>query len=140
MQWTAWISLGLGVIAVIGTKIGPPPVMLDLGPLVPTPGPTPRHAEKKRLITTITVQNSEQGETVVSFEATDFSDEGEERVHMIASKQYSFADQKPETKDLANKIMRQIRDLERDMLDFAEKAGPPKPRAPMSEGGGRPSK
>lgn len=136
MQWTALMSGSLALFAVVGTKIGPPPVMLDLGPLQLTPVPTPVHADKKRLITTITVQNSEKGESVMWFEATDFADEGEDKTRSLASKRYSVteAEEKPELKPLADKIMQQIRALERDMLDFVQKAGPPKPRAPMEPG------
>jgi hypothetical protein len=133
MQWTAWFSMALGLVAVIGTKLGPPPVVLELGPVVPTPAPTAKHAEKKRLITTITVQNNEHGESVVSFEAADFADEGDDKISIMASKRYSLAEEKPETKELGEKIMRQVRDLERDMLTYAEKAGPPKARAPLGQ-------
>ena len=79
MQWTSWIGLALGVVMVSAAKLGPPPVMLDLGPVVPTPVPSPESAEKKRLITTITVQNSPEGESMVSFEATDVADQGKGR-------------------------------------------------------------
>lgn len=136
MSWTTWIGVATGIVMVVGSKIGPPPVVLDLGPVVPTPAATPKHEEKKRLITTITVQNSATGESVVSFEATDVADQGAGKTHTIASKEYSFADQKPELKDLSEKIMEQIRKVERDMLEYAERAGPPKPRAPIGSGGG----
>jgi hypothetical protein len=126
----------LALLAVAGTKIGPPPVVLDLGPLQPTPVPTPLHADKKRLITTITIQNSEKGESVMWFEATDFADEGKDKTRTLASKRYSVteAEEKPELKPLADKIMQQVRALEHDMLEFVEKSGPPKPRAPMEPG------
>jgi hypothetical protein len=136
MQWTALISVSLALVAVIGTKLGPPPVILELGPEIPTPAPTPRDAEKKRLITMITVQNNEKGESVVFFEATDFVDEGEEKTRTLATKRYSVAEaeEKPELKPLADKIMYKIRDLEHDMLQFVQKSGPPKARAPMLPG------
>lgn len=132
MQWTALVSVSLALLAVTSTKIGPPPVMLDLGPMAPTPAPTPRHADKKRLVTTITVQNNEEGDSVVSFEVTDFADNGEDKKQMIASKRYGIAEaeETEKLKPLAEKIMRQVRDLERDMLEFAQVSGPPKPRAP----------
>jgi hypothetical protein len=137
MQWTGWIGLAAGLVAVVGSKLGPPPVILDLGPVSPTPAPTPKHAEKKRLITTITVQNSAAGESVISFEATDFADEGKDKTHVLASKSYSLAEEKPELKESRDRIVEQIRALEHDLLAYAEKAGPPKPRAPIgrSEGG-----
>lgn len=131
MQWTAWIGLALGVVMAATPKPARPPVILELGPVVPTPVPTFKHATRKRLITTITVRNSPNGESVISFEATDFADEGEERVRTLASKTYSLSDEKPELNELRERILQQIRDLEREMLTWAEKAGPPKERAPM---------
>ncbi len=138
MQWSTWLGITLAVVGVMGTKIGPPPVILDLGPVVPTPVPTPQKADKKRLITTITVQNNAAGETVITFEATDVADEGEGKSRMIAAKSYSVAEseEKSALKPLANKIVGAVRDLERDMLEFVEISGPPKPRAPMSQSGG----
>jgi len=139
MQSIGWLSMALGVVMVTTSKVGPPPVILDLGPVQPTPVPTAKAAEKKRLITTITVQNNAEGETRMTFEATDFADEGEGKTRVIASKDYSLADEKPELKDLREKLMGQIRRLERDMLDYVERAGPPKPRPPIGSpelGGG----
>ena len=136
MQWTGWIGLAVGVLAAVGSKLSPPPVVLDLGPMTPTPAPTPKEAEKRRLITTITVQNSPGGETVVSFEATDVADEGKGKTHTIASKSYSLAEEKPELKQARERIVTQIRELEREMLAYVEKAGPPKPRVPSGPGGG----
>jgi hypothetical protein len=139
MPLTQWIGLALAMVMVTAPKIEPPPVVLDLGPVVPTPAPTPHGAEHKRLITTITVQNSVDGETVVSFEASDVAVERNGKTHTIASKTYSLAEVKPELQGSRDKMVQQLRDLERDMLNFVEKAGPPKARAPIqpSEGGGR---
>lgn len=131
MQWTAWIGLALGVVMVATPKPGPPPVILDLGPVVPTPAPTAKAAQRKRLITLITVQNTAKGETVASFEATDMADEGKDRTRTLASKTYSLADDKPELSDLRERILEQVRELEHNLLKYAEKAGPPKERAPV---------
>lgn len=138
MQWTSWIGLALGLVMVSAAKLGPPPVMLDLGPVVPTPVPSPESAEKKRLITTITVQNSPEGESMVSFEATDVADQGKGKFRTLASKTYSLAEEKPELKDLRARIMQDLRGIEREMLDFAERAGPPKERALLQPGAARP--
>jgi hypothetical protein len=138
MQWTSWIGLALGLVMVSAAKVGPPPVMLDLGPVVPTPAPSPKSAERMRLITTITVQNSPQGESIVSFEATDLADEGKGKFGTLASKSYSLAEEKPELRDLREQIMRDLRGIEREMLEFAERAGPPKERAPLQPGAARP--
>jgi len=134
-----WLGMALAIVLTTAGKISPPPVIQDLGPLTPTPAPTAKAEEKKRLITTITVQNAPDGESVVSFEATDVAAEGKNKFHTIASKSYSLAEEKPELRELRElrgRIVEQIRALERDMLDYAEKAGPPKPRAPMLPGGG----
>lgn len=131
MQWTAWMGLALGVVLAATPKPGPPPVILELGPVVPTPAPTARSAQRKRLITVITVQNTAKGETVASFEASEIADEGKDRIRTIASKTYSLAEENPDLADLKLRILQQIRILEKDMLAFAEKAGPPKERAPL---------
>ena len=132
MQLTAWIGLALGVVMVATPKPGPPPVILELGPVVPTPAPTPKSAQKKRLVTVITVQNSPKGETAATFEVTDIADEGKDRTRTLASKSYSLAEDNPDVSDLKQRIYLEIRDLERDMLKYAEKAGPPKERAPIA--------
>ena len=137
MDLTGWIGLTLGVVMVSAAKVGPPPVILDLGPVRATPAPTPKHEEKKRLITTITVQNSAAGASVVTFEATDVADEGKGKFHTIAAKSYSLAEEKPELQELRERIMGDLRKVEREMLEFAERAGPPKPREPVP-GGARP--
>src|SRR5262245_54831170 len=128
MQWTSWIGLALGIVLLTVGKVSPPPVILDLGPVKPTPAPTPKFAERKRLITTVTIQNPAAGETAVSFEATDVADEGEEKSHTLASKSYSIAEaeEKPELRESRTRILTQIRELEHELLKFAEKSGPRK--------------
>jgi hypothetical protein len=131
MKWSGWIGLAAGVLLIGAAKVGPPPVVLELGPVVPTPAATPKPAQKKRLITTLTVQNSPDGETVVSFEATDFADEGKGKTRVLGAKTYSFSEEKPELNDARGKIMAQLRQVERELLRYAERAGPPKERAPL---------
>ncbi|GBD24695.1 hypothetical protein HRbin30_00008 [bacterium HR30] len=128
------------VAAVAEPRLGPPPVILDLGPFEPTPAPTPAPAQKKRLITTFTVQNSPGGDTVVTFEATEVAEERDGKTRTLASKQYSLAEaeEKAELRPLARRIIEQVRSLEGDLLEFVEKSGPPKPRAPLTGGGSRP--
>ncbi len=128
------------VVAAAEARLGPPPVILDLGPFQPTPAPTPAPAQKKRLITTFTVQNSPSGETVVTFEATEVAEEREGKTRTLASKQYSLAEaeEKAELRPLARKILEQLRSLEGELLEFVEKSGPPKPRAPLTGGSSRP--
>jgi len=117
-----------------GGKMQPPPVVLELGPVVPTPPPTARPGQRKRLISTITVQNTAAGESVVSFEASDVADEGEGRLRTLASKNYSLSDDKPKLKALKQKVLEQVRELERTLLEYAQRDGPPKERAPLGAG------
>lgn len=140
MYGKSLVALALMSVAVTGTKLGPPPVVWDLGPFEPTPAPTPAPAQKKRLITTFTLQNSPGGDTVVTFEATEVAEDKEGKTRTLASKQYSLAEaeEKPELRPLARKILEQLRTVEGDLLEFVEKSGPPKPRAPLTGGGARP--
>jgi hypothetical protein len=117
-----WLAVGIAAVAVAD----PPPVMIDLGPVVPTPAPTPRKAERQRLITTITVQNVAGGESVISFEATDVASSGHGKYRTLAAARYSLSEESPKLKSLHKKIVEQIRRLERDMLDYVAIAGPPK--------------
>jgi hypothetical protein len=112
----------------------PPPVILDLGPLKPTPAPTPKKADKIRLISTITVKNSPDGDTIVSFEASDFADEGKDKFRILASKAYAVneAEERAALKPSADRIMHIVRDLEREMLHFVETSGPPVERPPLT--------
>ncbi len=137
MQWTGLIGMALGLFAVTGVKLNPPPVMLDVGTIEATPVPTPKPAEHKRLITLITVQNNNTGESVITFEASDFSKRPDHDPHIIASKQYAVGDgdDKKKTQEVSARIISKVRDLERDMLEFAKIAGPPKARAITTEGG-----
>lgn len=136
MHRTTALTLGFLLVAATASaaSVDPPPVVLNLGPLKPTPAPTPKRADKKRLITTVTVKNSPDGDTIVSFEATDFSDEGENKFKMLASKNYAIAEaeEKVGLRPNADRILRMVRDLEREMLTFVETSGPPIERPPIT--------
>ena len=133
-----WIGL-VGVLATMVLAAGvdrPPPVILDLGPVQPTPAPTPEGAAKKRLITTITVQNAPDGDSIITFEASDYAEQIGGRIDLIAAQTYSTTvEDRPELREQATQLVLQIRELERDMLAFVEAAGPPEPRPPLGEGG-----
>ena len=135
MAWTTLAVAAAALIGVSGSKIDPPPVILDLGRLQPTPAPTPQVSNKKRLITVITVRNNAEGESVITFEATDVATDGKRKIRVLAAKAYAIPDdedlKKPGVKELNDKMLRQVRALERDMLDYAEKAGPPKQVSPV---------
>lgn len=140
MQGSVRIGLALLVFAAgaafaASSDFGPPPVILDLGPVTPTPAPTPKRADRKRLVSTITVQNSAKGDSVISFEAMDVSALGGDRFPLVAAKTYSLSQaaetDDPRAKQLAAEIVTKIRELERDMLRYVEIAGPPKEREPL---------
>jgi len=129
----AVIRAVIGLLAVAGTAVaeGPPPVMLELGPVVPTPAPTPEEAERIRLITSFAVQNKPNGKSIISFEATDIAKSEAGTVRVLAAKQYSLVEVKGDLSGLRDEIVNKLRDIERDLLEFAERSGPPKMREPV---------
>jgi len=137
---TIFAALLAGFLAGIALAKQPGPVIQNLGPVSPTPMPSPRHEEHIRLISSFTLNNKPTGETIVSFEATDFgvSGKGEDtRYRTIATEQYSLVDtKKPELRELRDQITKQVRDLESELLKFVDVAGPPRAREPMSPAGG----
>jgi len=71
---------------------------------------------------------------LVSFEASDVADEGQGKFRTLAAKSYSLVEEKPELKELQERIMGRIRGLEREMLEYVARAGPPKERPPVGPG------
>lgn len=135
----AWVGPAAVVVAFCaGVAIAkqPGPVIEDLGPVVPTPAPSPKPERHIRLITSFTLGNKPTGESVITFEATDFGVSGdvtdESKYRTIASEQYSLVEPKANARAMRDQILRKIRDLERDMLEFVELAGPPRARDPLS--------
>jgi hypothetical protein len=109
----------------------PGPVIQELGPVMPTPQPSPKVERHIRLISSLTLGNQPDGDSVISFEATDFgvSGTGEDtKYRTIATEQYTLIEPKPEGRELRDEILRKLRDLESDMLRFVEIAGPPRVR------------
>ena len=130
-------------LAGIAVAKQPGPVIQELGPVVPTPQPSPKREDHIRMISSFTLGNKPDGESVISFEATDFGVAGvgdEKKYRTIASEQYSLIEPKPAARQLRDEIMRKIRDLESDMLRYVELAGPPRVREPLTNpsGGSRP--
>lgn len=116
----------------------PGPVIQNLGPVVPTPQPSPKREEHIRLITSFTLGNKPDGESVITFEAGDFGIMGsgdETKYRTIASEQYSLVEPKPAARALRDEIMRKIRDLEEDLLEFVDVTGPPRVREPLNAPG-----
>lgn len=136
---TILLAVAAGFLAGIAVAKQPGPVIQNLGPMVPTPMPSPKREEHIRLISSFTLGNKPTGESVISFEATDFgvSGKGEDtKYRTIDTEQYSLVDVKPAAKDMRDQIMVKIRDLESDLLKFVEISGPPRVREPL--GGGAP--
>ena len=122
----------------------PGPVIQELGPVLPTPQPSPKSERHVRLISSLTLGNQPDGDTVIAFEATDFgiSGSGEDtKYRTIATEQYTLIEPKPEARALRDDIMRKLRELERDMLRFVDITGPPRVRDTIQNlgaGAGRP--
>jgi hypothetical protein len=104
------------------------PVILRLGDVVPTPAPSPTMEERVRIIESLTMLNTPEGESTVTFRAADYGETETGTHRTIAIEQYSLVEPKPEAKELRDEIVRKLRDLERDLLKFVEITGPP--RAP----------
>jgi hypothetical protein len=128
-----------GFLAGVAVAKQPGPVIQDLGPVVPTPAPSPKSEQHIRMISSFTLGNKPDGETVIAFEAADYGVDrsGEDtKYRTIASEQYALVDPKPEARQLRNEIMRKIRELESDLLRFVEVSGPPRVREPLTAPGG----
>ncbi len=134
----ARVAMVAGLMLVGGMALAQkkyPPAMHTFGALVVTPAPSPERQDKIRLITSITIQNRPDGDSTIAFEATDFA-KAEKREHRIlATEVYSLVEPKPELQPLADKIMRDIRALEAEMLDYVKEAGPPRERRTILEQG-----
>jgi len=111
------------------------PVIQQLGPVVPTPQPSPKLEQHIRLISSFTLGNKPTGESVIAFEATDFGVAGDKkddtRFRTIASEQYTLVEPKPQVKALRDDIMRKLRELESDLLRYVELTGGPRSRDPI---------
>jgi hypothetical protein len=83
---------------------------------VPTPQPSPKVERHIRLISSLTLGNQPDGDSVISFEATDFGVAGtgdDTKYRTIATEQYSLIEPKPEARELRNEILRKLRARER---------------------------
>lgn len=135
MRTTIGLALGIALVAVVALAKQPGPKILQLGPVVPTPAPSPKAEEKIRLISSFTMQNKPDGKSIITFEATDFAQSkiGEHRI--LANALYTLLEPKPKAQAKADEIFRKIRELEDDLLEFVELEGPPKVRQPLTERG-----
>ncbi len=111
-------------------------VIERLGKVLPTPAPSPYPEEKIRLISSLTVQNKPSGDTSFTFEAADYGERENGQFRVLAIEQYSLIEPKAEARELRDKIVRQLRELEKDLLSFVEITGPPRVPQKVFEGGG----
>lgn len=139
MRRLVGLVLGGSLLAVVAVAVAkqPPPVIRNLGPYAPTPPPSPGAADKIRLVSSFTLRNSPEGQSITAFEITDMSrskDKTKTTTHkIIASEIYSLAQGKKDLAPLRDEIMRKIRDLEVDLLEFAQRVGPPKERSKLTD-------
>ncbi|GIW40030.1 MAG: hypothetical protein KatS3mg076_0607 [Candidatus Binatia bacterium] len=131
MRFSKWTLLWVFSLLPFVWAVAPPPVVQELGWYEPTPKPTAEPVPRIRLISTITVRNSPDGDTMVVFEATDFADEGEERYRTIVTGQYALGSKTEEHPELRDRVLASVRELERALLAYVEAAGPPKEREPL---------
>jgi hypothetical protein len=133
------LLVALGAVEVSMAE-GPPPAVQELGPVVPTPVPSPERADRIRLITSFTLQNRPDGDSIIAFEATDFQRSGKDQYKTVAAEIYSLVVPKPEAGEIRLRILEKIRDLEWDLLEYVEKVGPPQERESVISpaGGDRP--
>lgn len=135
------IALTIAAAFLAGVAIAakqPGPVIRRLGPVVPTPVPSPGFEEHIRLITSFTLGNKPDGDSVIAFEATDFGVSGkgdEKKYRTIATEQYTLVEPKPEARALRDQLMREIRALEENLLRFVEIQGPPRVRETIQQQG-----
>lgn len=135
------LALMVGFVAGIAFAKQPGPVIQNLGLVVPTPEPSPKREEHIRLISSFTLGNKPDGESVISFEAADYglSGKGEDtKYRTIASEQYSLVDPKPAARELRDDIMIKIRELESALLRYVDITGPPRVREPLTAPGAAP--
>jgi len=107
-----------------------------LGKVVPTPVPSPEPEQKIRLIASMTLQNKPTGASTITFEAADYGEKKNGRFRVIAIEQYSLIEPKPEARELRDRIVAKVRDLEQDLLDYVELVGPPRAPQRIFESGG----
>jgi hypothetical protein len=130
------------LVAGVALAERPGPVMRELGPVLPTPAPSPLAEERLRMITSLTIQNKPDGDSVITFEATDFGRSRKkkaDRDRILATEFYSLIEPKKQAASaLADEILLKIRDLENDLLEYVEIVGPPRERRPLTEQGAGP--
>ena len=131
MRFTLGLFLGAALTAAIALAKQPPPVIQELGPVQPTPVPSPKREDRIRLITSLTMTNKPDANSVISFEATDFGRGKGGKYRVLATELYTLVEPKKKAEATADRIMLKIRDLENDLLEFVQITGPPRERVPL---------
>ena len=143
MRAFAILACGLTLLVAAAFAVQPPPVIRNLGPYSPTPQPSPQMSDRIRLVTSITLRNKPDGESIVAFEVQDLAkargkDKASTTYRALATQLYSLSEPKKDLVELRDEILLKIRALEEDLLEFAERAGPPRERQrPAQSQGGR---
>src|SRR5262249_19821920 len=110
----------------------------------PTPQPSPAAADRIRLVTSITVRNGPDGKSIVSFEVTDLKrsvkkGEKDEKplttYTVLATENYNLTEPKKKLVGMRDDLVARVRDLEHDLLEYAQIAGPPKERSKVTDQG-----
>ncbi len=121
--------------AVAGGELGKA-VIERLGKVDPTPAPSPSPEERIRLISSFTMQNKPNGDSIITFEAADYGEGKSDQYRVIAIEQYSLIEPKPQARELRDEIVRKLRALEADLLAYVEVTGPPREPQRVFEMGG----
>lgn len=131
-------AAGLVLVGWVAEAGPPPPVLRNLGLVNPTPVPTEKAYEKKRLITSLTVQNSPEGDTIITFEASDVGRLPDGKFRPIASERYTLTEVKPAHRALKDDAVTELRRLEEALLRYVEAKGGPRDRSQIRSGSERP--
>ncbi len=140
MRKLATIAVALVLGGAAGAATVPPPVMNDLEYVEPTPEPTPKPYWRKRLITTLTVQNTPEGDTVVMFEAADvaqYESAEKKSFKTLAAERYTLSTEDPKLRAARKQVLGKLRELEEAILDYVEAAGPPSELKVLKQSGQR---
>lgn len=131
-----WILLvatvALGSFWIATEAAGPPPVIENLGRVNPTPQPTEKSYDRQRLISSLTVQNGPEGETIITFEASDFARGTDGKFRPLASRRYSLSEVKEKHQALRDDAVRDLRKLEAAILRYVDAVGGPREPAGTS--------
>src|SRR5215470_730433 len=102
MRFTLGLLLGAALSAALAFAKQPPPVIQELGPVQPTPVPSPKQEDRIRLITSLTITNKPDAASVISFEATDFGRGKGGKYRVLATELYTLVEPKKKAEETAD--------------------------------------